>query len=418
MEKDENTAATEQANTSTTEPKDSFAGFDEVNKDSNTQDAFKSVEEMPKEASATKGFDDLEKELSDEPKTEQKDEEKEKKDAEKTPEVVAEIKKEAKKDDTAGKDTEISEEDKTPELQVDETRFKLEKSDESESTWSTLGKDLGIELKEDSFESFKESIDTIKAQAKEEGKAEATKLEMEKLTPQAQKAIEYLNANPQNTIEDFINPLKRIDEVLVLDNENLLRKDLEARGWEADRIEERISILTDEGKLESEAYGLRKELENVRATTEGQIVEDAKAEAAQRTTLLQQQYEKESKEVMNILAETKTFMGFKIPDNARQYIQKQWESGEVRKAFQSSSKDVVEFMLHKYLGQDALKELKKTSFQKGRDDIQGKLHNTKDLSNSETSGRRENTSKKVGAGAFDAWEEVDKDNATVDSNGY
>jgi hypothetical protein len=417
MEKEESTAATEQANENTS-PKDNFSGFDDVNKDSNTQDSFKSVEEMPKEASTTKGFDELEKELSNEPKSEQKDEEKEKKDAEKTPETTAEIKKEAKKDDTAGKDTDISEEDKAPELAIDETRFKLEKSDESESTWSTLGKDLGIELKEDSYEAFKESIDTIKQQAREEGKAEASKIELEKLTPQAQKAIEYLNANPQNTIEDFINPLKRIDEVLVLDNESLLRKDFEARGWEADRIDEKMEILKDEGKLESEAYGLRKDLENVRATTESQIVEDAKNEAAARTTMLQQQYEKESKEVLNILAETKTFMGFKIPDNARQYIQKQWESGEVRKAFQSNSKDVVDFMLNKYLGQDALKELKKTSFQKGRDDIQGKLHNTKDLSNSETSGRREVSTKKVGAGAFDAWEEVDKDNATVDSNGY
>jgi hypothetical protein len=416
----ENTAAPEQA-------KDPFAAFDGMNSEFGNDNSIKDVSEMPKTESNEKGFDNFEKELNGE-KKEEKVEEKTLEKAEKTPEgdkkeeKKPDVKAEDKKEEKIDEAKELTEDDKAPELEFDPEKFKFEKAEgeTGESSWVDLGKDLGIELKENTFESYKEAVDKIKAEAKEAGKAEAARIELEKFNPEAQKVIEFLNSNPEASIQDFINPLQRIDQALTMDDESLLRADFEAKGWDQDKIDERLGFLSENGHLENEAYGLRKEIENVRAQTEVQLIEDAKAMQAYKQQQFEATQKQENESIINAIKEVKTFMGFKVPDAAKQYIQRQWETGEVRKAFQSSPKDVVEFMLNKYIGQEALKELKKTSFQKGRDEIQSKLHNTKELSASEGSGRREakDGSKRVGAGAFDAWDNIETDKATVDNNGY
>jgi hypothetical protein len=416
MEDNNSTAATEQA-------KDPFAGFDNVHNELGEEVGFKSTDQMPKTEASHEGFKDIEKELNGETVEEKKPEAKP--DKETPNEVEKEViqDKDADKGKTDDKQAkELTDDDKAPELEFDPEKFKFENPEtgaESESSWVDLGKDLGIEIKENSFEAYKEAFDKVRTDAIEAGKKEAARIELEKFTPEAQKAIEFLNANPEASINDFINPLKRIDEALSLDNESLLRADFVAKGWDADRIDERVQILSDNGTLESEAYVLRKDIENVRANTEMQLVEDAKAQGEYRRQQIQETQRKENESIIKVIQEVKTFMGFKVPDAAKQYLQKQWESGEVRKAFQSNPEEVVQFMLNKYIGKEAERELRKNQFQKGRDEIQSKLHNTKELNTTETSGRREpKQAAKAGAGAFDAWADITTDNATVDTNGY
>ena len=422
MEKDENNAAAAQA-----EVKDNFAAFDGVSKElDKNSETFKSVAEMPK-TNDEKGFDKLDKEINGEKapekKEEKKDPEAKAEGSEKdTKEVVAKDEKSKEAEKAPEENKELTDEDKATELEFDVTKLNLEKvpGEEEENSWATVAKDLGIEVKEDSFDSFKASVEERIAKAVEEGKTQAAKIELEKFTPEAQKVVEFLNANPGAKIDDFIAPLKAFDEVLALDNESILAQDLELKGLSAEEVQTKIEAWKDANMLDVEAKLLKNEILAVRANTEQQLIADAKAQQVYRYQQDQAAIKQENESIINAIKEVKTFMGFKIPESAKQYIQKQWESGEVRKAFQSNPGEVVQFMLNKYIGQEALKELKKTQFQKGRDEIQSKLHNTKELSSSEASGRREKTVSKtqVGAGGFDAWDNIESDKPSVDSNGY
>jgi len=425
MEKDENTAASAQA----TEVKDTFANFDGVTKElDKNSESFKSVDEMPK-TTDDKGFDKLEKEINGEKSPEKKEEKKEENKEDKakgsekdSKEVTGKDEKPKEAEKTADENKELTEEDKAPELEFDASKLNLEKvpGEEEENSWATVAKDLGIEVKEDSFDSFKASIEERITKAREEGKAEAAKVDLEKFSPDAQRVIEFLNNDPQAKLDDFIAPLKAFDEVLALDNESILRSDLELKGLNAEEVETKIESLKESNMLDVEAKLLKNEVLSERANTEQQLIQEAKMRQFQVVEKGKAELKKENESIINAIKEVKTFMGFKIPDSAKQYLQKQWETGEVRKAFQSNPTEVVQFMLNKYIGQEALKELKKTQFQKGRDEIQGKLHNTKELSSFEGSGRREKTVSKnqVGAGGFDAWDNIETDKPTVDSNGY
>lgn len=414
MEENKSTAAAEQAPATP-----DFSGFDKLTSDLGETPGFKSVDEMPKgevkPVAEEKGFDKLADELEEKPATEVKADDKKE-------EKVADSKEEAK--DDKGEDKKPDEEVKEtePELKIDEKDLTELKGDEKlvpeeESTWVGTAKELGLDVKEDSFEAFKTTFQEKLKAEREAGKAEAQDIKLDAFTPEARRVIEFLNADPKNAIDNFIEPLKVYDNVLAMNDEAIIREDLRLKNWDADKIDEKIESLKQDEKLDVEAYELRKTVENLREQAKQDIVQDAIARKQQNEQLIKETLQKEIKSVSDELDKTTTFMGFKIPESAKQHIKKQWESGEIRKAFQSNPKDVVEFMLNKYLGKLASAELKKNEFQKGRDSIQSKLHNVKETG-TQGSGRNDKKPIEKGGSSFDAWDKITEEKVTVESNGF
>lgn len=279
-----------------------------------------------------------------------------------------------------------------------------DKEQEEESSWIKAGKEVGIELKADDFEEFKAGILNKETVAYEKGKAEASKIDLEKFTPEAQKLIEFLNSDPNASVDDFLNPLKEMDAVLALDNEGIVRKDLELKGWDSDQIDTRIALLDKGDALDSTAYELRKMVEGNKIVVKNTLVDNKKFEAEERRNQYLTESKKENEQIKSAIEKTDTFLDGKLNKEVKDFLYKKWETGEYRKLIQTNPEIAVKSMLNHYLGEQAAKGLKKESFQKGRDNIQEKLHNLEQIGNGgETSGRKE--TKKVHANPFDAWSE-------------
>ena len=394
-------AATEHANANT-----GFDGFDGISNEGNESDSFKSVDEMPKGDTVDKKEDAF-KDFGEEIDTKEDVKETIKKEGSES--VKSEEKKEEKTDDDV------------PELKIEDDVLvnadKKEEVVEQETTWIETAKDLGLDVKEDSFEAFKESIEGKIQFAKEEGKKEAVDISLDKLAPEARNLFEFLNSDPNNKIEDYVKPLERYDNVLAMNDEAIVREDYKLMGWDEDRIDEKIERMKDADEIESKAYELRMTVQNLKNQAQHDILQDAKDRSLQAQQKYNEQSQKEIKMVIDELDKTKTFMGYKIPENAHKHIKQQWESGEVRKAFQSNPQDVVEFMMWKYLGKSALAEISKAEYQKGRDGIQSKLHNIKAVNGSEGSGLSEKR-KVTNDKSFDAWDAITEESPGIDSNGF
>lgn len=278
---------------------------------------------------------------------------------------------------------------------------------EKESNWIDAGRELGLDIKTDDFEEVKKAVQHKETTAYEKGKAEAAKIELEKYTPEAQKLIEFLNSDPNVSIEDFVNPLRELDTVLALDDEGIIRKDLELKGWDADKIDDRIELLDKNGALDNTAYELRKIVEGNKEVVKSRLVENKKFEAEQRQNDFVALAKKENEQIKSTIEKTELFMGKKLNKEVKDFLTNKWESGEYRKMMQTNPEVAVKSMLHHYLGEQAAKEIAKDSFQKGRDNIQEKLHNIEQIGNGgETSGRKQ--TKVTHDNHFGAWDEAMK----------
>lgn len=309
-----------------------------------------------------------------------------------------------KVDDKKEEQEEIKDEDDSNEFKVPEDKDVDSKVDdktaEEESSWLNVAKEIGIELKEDNFEEFKTKLAEKETTAYERGKSEASKIEINKFTPEAQKLIEFLNSDPNVSVEDFVNPLRELDSVLSLDDEGIIRKDLELKGWESEAIDKRIDLLEKQDALDSTAYELRKVVENNKEIVKNRLVEGKKADLEQKKSEYINQVKQENEQIKSSIDKTETFLEKKLPKDVKDFLYKKWETGEYRKLIQSNPDVAVKSMLHYYLGEQAAKELKKDAFQKGRDNIQEKLHNVEKIGNNgETSGRK--VASKPSEGYFD-----------------
>lgn len=306
-------------------------------------------------------------------------------------EVKEEINKEVK-------DEELTKEFKVPEdTSTDKTKDEVA---EEETSWLHVGKEIGIELKEDNFDEFKTKLQEKETAAYERGKAEVAQIEIGKFTPEAQKLIEFLNSDPILSVDDFVNPLKELDTVLALDDEGIIRKDLELKGWEPEAIDKRIDLLEKQEALDNTAYELRKMVENNKEIVKNRLVEGKKAELEERKSQYFAEVKKENEQIKTAIDKTDTFLDGKVNKEVKDFLYKKWETGEYRKLMQTNPDVAVKSMLHHYLGEQAAKELKKDAFQKGRDNIQEKLHNVDKIGNNgETSGRK--VTAKPSEGYFD-----------------
>lgn len=334
---------------------------------------------------------------------ERKEEKKEEKDKEEKEEKKEEKKEEEKKEEKK-ENTEDSEFEHEP--PQDENDFKEEK----ESTWKDVASELGIttEGNEVSFEDFKKSFETKLEEARKEGAAKATEINLEKYNSDARKLIEFLEAG--GTVDEFVEPLTAFKEILALDDESLVKKHYELSKWDSEKVEAEIESLKDSGSLEQKAYALRKNVENV-MELEKQKIYDAKVDQAkQRKASISETQKKFDNSVKEILNKTEKFMGGKMNEKTLAPILKKLENGEYRRRLESDPTLYAKAILSLELGENVVKSLSKQRFEQGRESVQEVIHNTK-KDEKKGAGRTEQSKAKE-TGDFSAWESIKDDKLT------
>jgi hypothetical protein len=207
---------------------------------------------------------------------------------------------------------------------------------EEAAGWESVAESLGIDA--DDYESF---IDTLKSQQK-----------------LAEKGV------TNERIDTFNNLIK-------LDDESLMRKELKARGFNEEEIEDEIDILIENNTIRSKAREVRKELES--------IVETEKANAAkpapQSDAMQQQELEEAREELETFMSKTDNMFGGKINSKQKEEHVDYISSG----AFFEEVTDNPESMaqaawLWKYKDQ-ILKGMKSNGFEKGKSAILDRMTN-------------------------------------------
>lgn len=243
-----------------------------------------------------------------------------------------------------------------------------------EGDWRGVGHDLGLSIKENSFESFQEAVKEQYVPKTEYEKALqlSEKEVLAKFKPEVAAAIELANMGvPQELI---FEPTKQIDGYLSLEDSALVREDLKAQGYTEELTDAKMEEMIEAGKVETAAKILRFELGKQKEAIlqqRQQIVEQRTAEIAQ---VQRQTKEKENTQIKEALNNMSEFIGVPLTKEAKEVIAKKLQAGAYDKEL-SSAQLKVAAILHKEFGQRFTEHMKNKFLN------DGKMAEVKKLSN-------------------------------------
>lgn len=264
--------------------------------------------------------------------------------------------------------------------------FKLpdeQKASEGEGNgWKELAKELtGKELTEDSYDEFTKNVEDYYKNKYE--------VQLGKYEPETQRFIEFLEA--KGTIEEFLNPLKPIQELQSLSSEDLVRTDLEHRKWKPELIEQELIDLQASGKLELSAHKIRETLSKIEADTKQNIITSKTSAENRKNTFKQTTSAEELSSIKKSLNTVSDFMETPITDKHRDFITKNWESGKYAKDF-DDPKVKAEFLLWREFGKTGISNLKNKSLNEAKLKYKNDRHNIPPVPGSGT-GKTKSSSK-------------------------
>jgi hypothetical protein len=293
------------------------------------------------------------------------------KEKEETKEEDTEKEKDEKKEEDAPKDEVIDPFDKV----IKETEKTEEKS---LINWADLAKEDGIEAA-----SKEEYVTKIKEKAKIDIQKELTALPEEGLM-----FIEHIKAG--GSIDDFKEPLRQYDEVLGMDDIDLVELDLKnTPGWTDEMVATEIENLVEKGQVEHHAAKIRAYVNVQKENEKKNIFETQQAAAAQKEQAAVMQKEAEIKGIQEVLGKTEEFMGTKLKQEHKDFIERQYKKGNFEKVTNNVAEQ-VEFMLYKTFGKQGIESIKNDAYERGMDEIRKTLHKAPSKPE-ESGGRRKNT---------------------------
>lgn len=246
----------------------------------------------------------------------------------------------------------------------------------STDNWVDLGKELGFEVKEDSFDVFKKSYEEFKENEKKELEKSIVSKKKDDLLlaydAEAQLIIKGLDAGL--TLEQIQKPFAKIDQYLSMGDADLIAEDLRLQGWPEDKIEKKILDLTETEKLELHAFEIRKSLEDSKkeiSLSREKELSDIKAQQEQK---MKDTLNKEAEEIHSQLKTVQSFMESPIKEKHINYVMNKWKNGEYHEDFKDP-KVIADFLLYKEFGAQGIKNLANKKLQEGRSAVVKKLHN-------------------------------------------
>ncbi|MCC7514553.1 MAG: hypothetical protein IT212_07655 [Bacteroidia bacterium] len=297
---------------------------EETEEDSEAEDVEKKEEQ-----------DESEEDTEEEPDAEEETKEVEKVEDKKKP---ADVKKGKDKKDVAPED------DDKP-LTFDEADgAKAPEGQSEDNGWKDVAKQFNLDLSTDTFEEFKEKI---------EAKAE---LNISKLKPETQRLIKFTEAG--GTVDDFAEPLSKVDQALILSDVDLAERHLIASGWkDEEKIANKLEQMVESGEVEVVAEQARLRLNEYRTQIKNEIIEN-RIKAKEKYDLQAANAPKEEAKAIKVALESRTdFLGTPLSKDNREKIAKNFESGKYHDLMKDPQAiaDFALFTEYGKLGQQNLK---------------------------------------------------------------
>jgi hypothetical protein len=251
----------------------------------------------------------------------------------------------------------------------------LETSSDEEMKWVDVAKEIGFELKEDSFDAFQkaknEFIENIKNESKKEVEVKSFKEQIAELPAETQLLV--LGLKNGLTEEEIHKPFKMIADFKALSDADLVAKDFELQKYPQDLIDHKIEELTENGKLELKAKELRLILDKNEEVLLNNKLQEIKQLELESEENFKNKIAKESEIIEKHINTIDTFMEAPISKKTKDYLVEKWKSG----AYHELAKDpdrIAKFIIWNEFGEQGIANLKNKSFEKGRDEKKNKLH--------------------------------------------
>jgi len=278
---------------------------------------------------------------------------------------------------------------------------------EEELKWVDLAKESGFEIKEDTFEAYKEAqksyIELQKQEALKTYQDVDFKKHIETLPPESQLLIIGLKSGlTQDQIEA---PFKQIAFYKGLEDADLVAEDLKLKGFEDDVINNKIEKLTEDGKLEIEAKELRTILDINENNLLTQKLNEVK-ELEQNITLAHQtKMKEEAAIIVQQLDTVEKFMEAPLSKNNKKFVAEKLLAGAYNDAMRDP-KVIAQFALFVEFGEKGIANLKNKMYEKGRDEKVNKLHNIPPVIKSGSHSGSNQNSVKDPVGNFSAFDHL------------
>lgn len=260
-------------------------------------------------------------------------------------------------------------------------RFKddLQLGKEGELTFTSLAKELNLEVKEDNLNALKEAVVAKLESTKNEAWSGNFMAELEKEPAAAQEA--FLLAKQGISLEEIAKPVAQIEMLENLPNFELVKKDLELSTDEygqklsTEQIESRLTELTEKGEIDKYGNFVRtqlNEVKNVKIKERVDFITTLKANEQKRTeTENRKVYESLESQLKN----TKEFMGRPLHESVAPRILKQFAEGKYNDMRMPNTTKLLNAIMFEELGTMAINEIRQESQSKIIQTHAKELHN-------------------------------------------
>lgn len=261
-------------------------------------------------------------------------------------------------------------------LELDELTLETETNQEAEEgSWAAIAKLDGLELKEDTFEAYKEAITSPYESKLKEMETLTTDKLLSKFSPEVKMIFELAEAGLN--LNQIVAPFEHFNKLKAMSPAELVRLNIEGtkKDWTPEMIDTEMEILTStDGRLEHEHKKLVSEIDTMVKEEQDYrngLIEKYKSNS-ENTLLTEKRNSVES--VSKALNNMSVFMDQPLSPEVKKGMVERMNDGKYDQLF-NDPKEKAEFIAWKELGQKAQKNLVAKSYAKGREEI------TKNLSN-------------------------------------
>lgn len=278
------------------------------------------------------------------------------------------------------------------------------------TTWKDTAKDLvGKDIELDDYDALKNAVAariTEERQAGiEEGKKLATKVEASALPEPARDLFEFLSV-PGNTLEMFLNPLTEIDQYLALDNEQLVRKDLELKNLKPDIIDKKIEKLREDDALDLTGEELRQTLTNAKENRKAKLIVEARQKNEARTKETNETIQREDTQIVEAMRKRNKLLGGTLSNEDIDKAAQKWKTDYRKRLLETKDPELIaDSILFAEYGKAAEAGLRKHITTGKNLDVIKKLSNIEQLPNAGGAGGQRETPAGNDEDPFDKWKQ-------------
>lgn len=211
---------------------------------------------------------------------------------------------------------------------------------EGDSSWKKVAKEgFGIDMDTEDFQEFKEKVLAMR------------QLDLSKYKPETQRLAKFTEAG--GNIEDFMEPLGKIDALIYGDKASLVDQHLKLTGFtdDAKRSAKMERLIADE-EIDIVHEQVVNNLKSLREEKKQSIINEKIAAQEAYDLRLKDSFKNEAKEIGKALSATKDYFGTPLEDKHREKIIKKYELGAYEEDFKNPEV-LADFLLYREYGKKA-----------------------------------------------------------------